>query len=128
MTVPFLHAGSDPSFVGMRSFLSHLLDVKKQEPFVSVTVHRAVFIPSVVLGIGGSCFHFAAPIVYRILSAEPRLCLITRKAQTSESKVIISTQQSILVIVVAMLGLQSAFVGRFSACPLRELALEIRLN
>lgn len=48
-TVPFLHAGCDCSFVGLRSFL----------PTFRLCA-LCCLIPSVVLWIGGSCFHFVA--------------------------------------------------------------------
>lgn len=57
-TAPFLHAGYYCSFVGLRSFLSIWMSRNKNLCFCECAL--CCFIPFVVLGIGGSCFHFAA--------------------------------------------------------------------
>lgn len=81
----------------------HLLDVQKQRIFVFVMVFFSLF----VSGIGGSCFHFVAPMFQQScvgVSCSARIVLITRKAQSSQSKHIIGTQQCILITVSALLG------------------------
>lgn len=106
MAVPFLHAGYDCSFVGLRSFLSTLLlDVQKQD---------SLFLWVCTVLFHSLCCSWNWWIIFLFCSSKTvlncicgaKIVLIKRQAQSSESKNIIGTQQSILINVFATLSLE----------------------
>lgn len=99
MTAPFLHAGYYCSFVGVKSFLSTFwMSRNKNLCFCECALF--CFIPFVVLGMVDHVsilLHWCSSKTVLNFICGARIVLITRTAQTPESKSTIGTQQSIFI-------------------------------